>query len=101
MKMILDVQWKKLNADYKGVIKGQKMMLGIVEGGATGLIPVKVVKAKEVEALVEALFYEVGYGVQINIFNLAKITKAGVDAYLAGADVKQAVIDAVAQYREN
>lgn len=62
---------------------------------------VKVANLDVIEKEVEALFYEVGFGAQIDIFNLAKITKAGVDAYLAGADVKQAVIDAVAQYREN
>lgn len=100
-KIITDIAWKKLHADYKNVIKGQKFMLAMMPNGGAGLVPVKVVKAKEVEALVEKVFYQVASGVQINIMNLGKISKAGVDAYLAGADVKQAVIDAVAQYREN
>lgn len=100
-KIITDVQWKKLPTDYKSVIKGQKYMLDMLPNGATGLVSVEVVKLKDVEAKVEAAFYEVGFGVQINIMNLSKITKAGVDAYLAGADVKEAVANAVKQYAEN
>lgn len=101
MKIILDTAWKKLHADYKAVIKGQKMMLAMLDNGATGLIPVQVVKEKDVNALVEKAFYEVGYGVQINIMNLGKIEKAGVDAYLAGGDYKAAVAEAVKKYAEN
>ena len=100
-KIITDVQWKKLNADYKSVIKGQKYMLDMLPNGATGLVSVEVVKQKDIDALVEKAFYEVGFGVQINVMNLGKISKAGVDAYLAGNDVKEAVAAAVKQYAEN
>ena len=100
-KIITDVTWKKLPADYKSIIKGQKYMLAMLPSGATGLVSVEVVKLSTIEKQVDAAFYEVSHGVQINIFNLSKISKAGIDAYLAGADVKQAVTAAVAQYSEN
>ena len=100
-KIITDVTWKKLPADYKSIIKGQKYMLAMLPSGATGLVSVEVVKLAAIEKQVEALFYEVGSGVQINIFNLSKISNAGINAYLAGGDVKQAVTAAVAQYRES
>ena len=56
------------------------------------------------EQKVEQIYYRIANGVQIDIFNLGKISKAGVDAYLAGGDdaaAENAVIAAVAQYREN
>ena len=67
-----------------------------------GLVSKKALKAANEK--VEQIFYKVADGVQINIMNLGKISKAGVDAILAeasDADVEKAVADAVAKYREN
>lgn len=100
-KIITDIAWKKMHKDYKAVIKGQKYVLDMLPGGATGLVSVHVVKLADIEKQVEQAFYKVGFGVQINIMNLSKITKAGVDAYLAGQDLENAVAEAVAKYKEN
>ncbi len=58
MKMITDTKWRKLPADYKSVIKGQKYMLDLLPNGATGLVSVLVVKEKDVDAIVEAAVAE-------------------------------------------
>lgn len=100
MKLITNVQWKKTHADFKSTIKGQKFILDMVNG-ATALVPVQVVKLEAIEKEVERLFYQFGNGVQINILNLGKITQAGVDAYLAGGNLQEAVIEAIAKYKEN
>ncbi len=101
MRVISAENYRKMSKDFKCVYDGQKMILGIIEGGATGMIPVEVIKQKDIDAKLEAAFYKVGFGVQINIMNLGKINVAGEKALLAGGDYEQAIADAVKQYAEN
>ncbi len=59
------------------------------------------VRKNGVESLVAVYFRKHGSGAQIDIFDLAKVTKAGVDAAKAGESVEAAVIVAIAKYRVN
>lgn len=100
MKTISAEQYRSISKDYKGVIKGQKTMLVLVNG-ATVIEPVNVIKQSKINDMLEAAFYEVGYGMQINMMNLSKISKLGEVALLNGDDYKLAIANAVDKYREN
>ena len=56
---------------------------------------------KAIEATVEAAFRKHANGVQINMMDLGKVMNAGRNAARAGASVDDAMIAAVAQYRQN
>jgi hypothetical protein len=50
---------------------------------------------------IEKIYNRVGAGVQIDMFDISKIFKAGKDAHIAGQSVEEAVKAAIAQYRKN
>jgi len=54
---------------------------------------------KQITLAVDAAFRKHGTGVQINMFDLSKISAAGERAGLAGQDIDAAVKQAVEQYR--
>lgn len=59
---------------------------------------------KEIKAMdkeIDRLFKENCANVQINMFDISKVFKAGEAAYIAGGDVKQAIIDMVQEVRRN
>lgn len=56
---------------------------------------------KKIKAAVDQAFRTYGNGIQFNIFDLSKISKAGESAGIAGQDITQAVKDAIQQYRQN
>jgi hypothetical protein len=56
---------------------------------------------KATEAAIEAAYYKFGYGIQINIMNLSKISAAGRAAAMTGASIEEAVANAITAYREN
>jgi len=60
-------------------------------------------KGKKLEKLISSLYYKHGQNVQVNIFNLSKISDAGKAAYETGGEeaADKAVAAAIAQYREN
>jgi hypothetical protein len=54
---------------------------------------------KQIAKTVEGYFYQHSKGIQIGIFDLGKISKAGADAYPNGLPaVEAAVIEAIAKY---
>lgn len=62
-----------------------------------------VLKGKKLDAFVADLFRRHGNGVQINVFNLGKISQAGRDGYAScgEAGAEAGVVAAIAKYREN
>lgn len=50
---------------------------------------------------IEKIYNKHGSGVQINIFDISKVFKAGTDAALAGTSIEEAIIAALALYRKN
>jgi hypothetical protein len=56
---------------------------------------------KKLDTEIEKIYNRHGGGVQIDIFDISKIFKAGKDAHIAGRSVELAVIEAIAQYRKN
>ena len=54
-----------------------------------------------IEREAEVAFCKHGSGIEFDVFDLAKITKAGVDAGKANESVEEATIRAIAKYRKN
>lgn len=67
-----------------------------------GLAAVRAKRA--VEHKVELMFYRLANGVQINIFNLGKLSAAGEAVLFAGGDdlaAEAAMVEVIAKFREN
>lgn len=60
-------------------------------------------KGKKLDALIDKLYGEHGFGVQVDIMDLGKIHKAGKDAYVSGGEdaASKAVAAALKKYRKN
>ena len=60
-------------------------------------------KGKKLEAFIDKLYYKHGNRVQVDIFDLGKISQAGKDAYETGGEeaANKAVADAIQKYRKN
>lgn len=60
-------------------------------------------KGKKLDALISQLYKKHGNGVQVDIFDLSKISDAGKAAYETGGEeaADKAVADAIAKYRKN
>lgn len=56
-------------------------------------------EAIRIERESEAAFKKHGSGIEFDIFDLGKISKAGEDAGKAGEDIEAAVIEAIEKYR--
>jgi hypothetical protein len=50
---------------------------------------------------IEKIYNKHGSGVQVDIFDISKIYKAGKDAHIAGTSIEEAVIAALTLYRKN
>jgi hypothetical protein len=61
----------------------------------------KTKEEKRIESESEAAFKKHGSGIEFDIFDLSKISKAGEDAGKAGEDIEAAVIAAIEKYRQN
>lgn len=55
----------------------------------------------KIDKQIEAIYYRVAQGVQINIMDIGKVYDAGRTAALRGGDVEAAVIGCVALLRRN
>jgi hypothetical protein len=56
---------------------------------------------KQIDKLIEAAYYRQGAGVEIDIFDIAKIFAAGRAALAAGGDLDAAIKVAIETYRKN
>ena len=69
-------------------------------GGSLSASEKKLTK-KQIDKLIEQTYYKHGSGVQIDIMNINKIFNAGHAAYSAGQSLDDAIVAAIAKYREN
>lgn len=67
------------------------------------LAEAKPLKGKKLDALITRLYNKHGSGVQVDIFDLSKISKAGTDAYATGGEeaADKAIAAAIKKYRKN
>jgi hypothetical protein len=56
---------------------------------------------KQVENLIDSIFYKHSSGIQFDIFDLSKISKELTKAYEAGLNLDETMINLVAKYRMN
>lgn len=111
-------RYKKMSADESALQKYAKQMIRSIKTGASLVLdgwapmqseslgeakePAKL-KGKKLDALIQKLYSKHGNGVQVNIFNLSKISNAGRAAYETGGEeaADKAIAAAIEQYREN
>lgn len=72
----------------------------LTSGRALGAAEKKLSK-KQIDKLIEQTYYKYGSGIQIDIMNIQKVFDAGHAAYSAGQSLDDAIIAAIAKYREN
>jgi hypothetical protein len=60
-------------------------------------------RGKKLDALIQRLYGKHGDGVQVGIFDLGKISRAGEEAYATGGEeaADAAIAAAIAKYRKN